>query len=95
MVQGAFTLWLRAQRQYSIVQVNNYTTISPSIGIIFITPSAWIVDKVGKKAIIPLIGSVALVHFVGKLAFVLYDKTPFEYKCSLLRHRTSKSRYLL
>ncbi|KAF2832391.1 MFS general substrate transporter [Ophiobolus disseminans] len=80
MMQGSYTLWLRAQKQYSVVQVNNYTAISPSIGIVFIISFAWIVDKTGQKAIVPLIASVAIVHAVAKLAFVLYDKSTFGYK---------------
>ncbi|KAJ4294316.1 hypothetical protein N0V90_008006 [Kalmusia sp. IMI 367209] len=78
--QGAYTLWLKAQKQYSIVQVNNFTAISPSLGIIWILLFSWTVDRFGKKAIVPLIGSVAVVGVISRFAFVMFDHTSFSYK---------------
>ncbi|KAF2652580.1 MFS general substrate transporter [Lophiostoma macrostomum CBS 122681] len=78
--QGAYTLWLKAQKQYSIVQVNNYTAISPSLGIIWILLFSWTVGRCGKNAVVPLIGSVAIVGVISRFAFVMFDHTSFGYK---------------
>ncbi|KIW13841.1 hypothetical protein PV08_06621 [Exophiala spinifera] len=73
-------LWLRAQPQYSTVQVNNYTAISPSLGVVFIFSFSWIVDKWGEKAKIPLFGFVTFMTFMGSLGFVIYDHSSFAWK---------------
>ncbi|KAJ4319199.1 hypothetical protein N0V84_006481 [Fusarium piperis] len=80
MISGGPLLWLRSVEEYSIPQVNNYSAIYPSIGIIFIWSFAWIVDKGGKNAILPVIGGACLVHFISKFAWLFYDKTPFGFK---------------
>ncbi|CAH0023856.1 unnamed protein product [Clonostachys rhizophaga] len=80
MGTGGPTLWLRAQPQYSTVQVNNFTAISPSIGIVLIMSFSWIVDKKGRNAILPVIAVACGIHFVSKFAWILYDTTSFEYK---------------
>lgn len=56
MMQGAHTLWLRAQKQYSIVKVNNYTVsiLSP----IKIAP--WLTRS---QAISPSIGIIFIITF--------------------------------
>ncbi|KAJ9145060.1 MFS general substrate transporter [Pleurostoma richardsiae] len=79
-ITGGPTLWLKSNTQYSVVQVNNYTAIAPSIGILFTFSFAWIVDKGGRKAIVPLIGTVCSLHFIAKFAWLLYDRTSFSYK---------------
>ncbi|KAG4430112.1 hypothetical protein IFR05_014410 [Cadophora sp. M221] len=43
--QGALTLWLKSNKQYSTVEVNNYTAISPSLGIIWILAFSWLTDR--------------------------------------------------
>ncbi|KAJ4263445.1 hypothetical protein NW762_006264 [Fusarium torreyae] len=80
MTSGGPLLWLRSVPEYSVSQVNNYSAIYPSIGILFIWTFAWLVDKGGNKAIVPVIGGACLVHFVAKFAWILYDKTPFGFK---------------
>ncbi|KAF9877192.1 hypothetical protein CkaCkLH20_05458 [Colletotrichum karsti] len=80
MVTGSPTLWLKSNQQYSVVQVNNFTAISPSFGILFILAFSWTIDKAGQRAIVPLIGLVSLVHFISKFAWILYDETSFGFK---------------
>ncbi|KAL3292182.1 putative transporter SEO1 [Colletotrichum asianum] len=80
MVTGSPTLWLRSNEQYSVAQVNNFTAISPSIGILFILGFSWTIDKGGQKAIAPLIGAVSLLHFISKFAWIVYDQTSFGFK---------------
>ncbi|EEU34623.1 uncharacterized protein NECHADRAFT_3907, partial [Fusarium vanettenii 77-13-4] len=65
MSSGA--LWLRAQTQYTTAQVNNFTAISPSLGIIWIMSFAWVVDKFGRKAIIPTIAFAFRKLFISKM----------------------------
>ncbi|KAL2678508.1 hypothetical protein Neosp_009255 [[Neocosmospora] mangrovei] len=78
MSSGA--LWLRAQTQYTTAQVNNFTAISPSLGIIWIMSFAWVVDKFGRKAIVPTIAFACGIHFISKFAWLLFDQTSFGYK---------------
>ncbi|KAI8716116.1 hypothetical protein NCS52_00904500 [Fusarium sp. LHS14.1] len=78
MSSGA--LWLRAQTQYTTAQVNNFTAISPSLGIVWIMSFAWVVDKFGRKAIIPTIAFACGIHFISKFAWLLFDQTSFGYK---------------
>ncbi|KAH7361672.1 major facilitator superfamily domain-containing protein [Plectosphaerella cucumerina] len=80
MTTGGPTLWLRSQPQYTTVQVNNFTAIAPSIGIVLILTFAWIVDKGGRRAIVPVIASASALHFISKFAWILYDETSFGYK---------------
>ncbi|KAJ3460943.1 hypothetical protein MRS44_011810 [Fusarium solani] len=78
MSSGA--LWLRAQTQYTTAQVNNFTAISPSLGIVWIMSFAWVVDKFGRKAIIPTIAFACGIHFISKFAWLLFDRTSFGFK---------------
>ncbi|KAM5378134.1 hypothetical protein ACJZ2D_004592 [Fusarium nematophilum] len=80
LINGGPLLWLRSVEEYSIPQVNNYSAVYPSIGIIFIWSFAWIVNKGGRNAIVPVIGGACLVHFVSKFAWLFYDKTSFGFK---------------
>ncbi|KIW82822.1 hypothetical protein Z517_02065 [Fonsecaea pedrosoi CBS 271.37] len=73
-------LWLRAQPQYDTFQVNNYTAISPSLGVVFIFTFSWVVDKWGDRAKIPLFGFVTFMTFIAALGFVLYDQSSFAWK---------------
>ncbi|OAP62748.1 hypothetical protein AYL99_01975 [Fonsecaea erecta] len=72
--------WLKAQPQYSTFDVNNYTAISPSLGVVFIFVLSWVVDKWGEPAKIPVFGVVTFVTFIGSLGFALYDKSSFAWK---------------
>ncbi|KAF4122226.1 MFS transporter, ACS family, pantothenate transporter [Geosmithia morbida] len=80
MTSGGPLLWLKSNEQYSTPQVNNYSAIYPSLGILFIWSISWTVDKGGQDAIVPIIGGVCLVHFVAKFAWILYDETSFSFK---------------
>jgi MFS family permease len=78
--QGAYSLWIKSQKQYSTVKVNNLTTIAPCSAILFIVAFAWLSDRYGHKATLPLFAFAHLIEFLGQLAFVAYDHTPVGYK---------------
>jgi len=78
--QGTWTLWIKSNHQYSTVQVNNLTAVTPCVAIVFIVSFTWIADRYGHKARLPLFGFAHLVMFLGHLAFVLYNQSSFAYK---------------
>ncbi|KAH7325692.1 major facilitator superfamily domain-containing protein [Stachybotrys elegans] len=80
MINGGPTLWLRSRPEYTTVQVNNFTAVSPSLGIIFIFVFSWIIDKGGRKAIVPLVSFACGLHFITKFAWIAFDSTSTEYK---------------
>ncbi|KIW09931.1 hypothetical protein PV08_11707 [Exophiala spinifera] len=78
--QGAYTLWIKSQKRYTTVEVNNLTTVAPCTAILFVVTFAWLSDRYGHRATLPIFGFAHLIEFLGQLAFVAYDHTSVGYK---------------
>ncbi|EXJ79130.1 hypothetical protein A1O3_08631 [Capronia epimyces CBS 606.96] len=80
MPQGTWALWIKSNKQYSGVTVNNLTAVAPCVAIVWSIAFSWISDRYGPKSRLPLFAFAHLTMGLGHLAFVLYDSSPFGYK---------------
>lgn len=79
-LNSTWTLWIRSNKQFDIPTVNNLTTISPCVQIIWIVSFSLLNDRFGHLAKLPIFGFAMTLQFLSHLAFVLYDQSSYGYK---------------
>lgn len=63
---GAYVLWLKSLKKYSIPTVNQYSTITPALGFVWITLAAFISDQLNTR-----VGTVYFTQSLNVLGNVL------------------------
>jgi hypothetical protein len=74
---GAYTLWIKSLKRYSVPEVNRLSTINPGVGIFFIWFYSFMSDALQTK--MPIIVAQCGFAFVTQMGFVVWD-VPEGYK---------------
>jgi len=74
---GAYTLWIKSLKEYSVSEVNLLSTINPGVGIFFVWFYSFLSDALQTK--MPIIVGQCLFQFAMQLAFTIWN-TPKAYK---------------